>query len=68
MNKLASMPGITSTNHMSIVNKIETLKDLFEFTLEEIQQLIGTKNGLKLYKFLSDSINCPSKKNSKTRK
>jgi DNA excision repair protein ERCC-4 len=64
---LKSMPGITSTNYMQIASQISNLKELFDFSLEQLESIIGKKNGLILYNFLNKAVDSgfAKKKNMK---
>jgi len=65
---LKSMPGITSTNYMQIATQISNLKELFDFSLTQLESFIGKKNGLLLFNFLNKTVDsgfAKTKKNFK---
>ncbi|KYQ90107.1 DNA excision repair protein 4 [Tieghemostelium lacteum] len=51
---LRSMPGITKENIYSVMNQVESLQQLSNLSLEQLQSILKSdKNGLLLYDFLN---------------
>lgn len=49
---LRSLPGITHKNYKQVMVAVKNMKELLNKSLEELQQLIGPKNGKELYDFI----------------
>jgi len=53
---LRRLPGITEENYRTVVLQVGNLKQLAEMKKEEIQKLIGPKNGQELYHFFHQPL------------
>lgn len=53
---LFRMPGVTSTNYEILLERIDTLKDLYSMTRADLLSMLGEKNGTKLHQFLNASF------------
>jgi len=49
---LRTLPGITHKNYKHVMQSVRNMKELLGKSLEELQQLIGPKNGKELYDFV----------------
>jgi ERCC4-type nuclease len=49
------LPGITNANFYRVIHSCESIYDLSQKSLSEMEEMIGKSNGKKLYDFFNSS-------------
>lgn len=50
---LQLIPGINSSNYLSIMNRVNSIEEMVKLTREEFKQLLGEENGQRVYSFIN---------------
>ena len=53
---LRSLPGITSKNYKTVMNRVKTIRELASMSLAQIESLIGKENGRELHEFFDKNV------------
>jgi DNA excision repair protein ERCC-4 len=56
---LKSLPGITCKNFHYIASQVKNLDELMDMKLQDLQDLIGSEQGKKLFNFINFNISLP---------